>query len=524
MSTTNQGRLILVSNRLPLTFEYSNDKWHVQQSMGGLVTAIDPVLRDRGGIWIGWPGTTEDINLEELSPDSQEKIGYAIKGVSLSQQELDNFYFGFSNEIIWPLFHDLQTRCNFFRTEYWADYEAVNHKYAQVTADHYKPDDYIWVQDYQLMLVGRELRKAGVEASIGFFLHIPFPSPDIFLKLPWRRPILDALLQYDLIGFQTPRDRDNFARCARRLMEGTEVSGYGRLLTVQRGGKKVRAGAFPISIDFEEFARSAAQPEVEARIKVLEDERPLLADNRPLRQYLLGVDRLDYTKGIPFKLEALRHALLRHPELHEKITLIQIAVPSREDIPEYHRLKAEIERLVGEINGQFTKPGWVPIHYVFRSLDQTDLLAHYRSSDIALVTPLQDGMNLVAKEYCACNLDENGILILSEFAGAAPQLKEGALLVNPYSIEAVADCIYRAFKMKKEERTTRMRSLRRSVRESDIFWWVETFLKAARIDQNQRDEGPNERRPDGRGRPQQVEQLESDWSHFYAKQFKLLKE
>jgi trehalose 6-phosphate synthase len=307
---------------------------------------------------------------------------------------------------------------------------------------------------------------------MGFFLHIPFPSPDIYLKLPWRLPLLHALLDYDLIGFQTPRDRRNFTQCLRLLISGVEAHGKGNVISVRHASRASRVGAFPISIDYNAFHRQARAPEVAAR--AAEFHRLL-----PDRRLILGVDRLDYTKGIPHRLQAFRNALDRYPQLRERISLIQVVVPSRVDIPEYSELKAQIEQLVGEINGTFMRPGgWVPVWYVYGSLTRDELLAHYRAADIGLITPLRDGMNLVAKEYCACS-EESCVLILSEFAGAAQQLHRGALLVNPYDIEGVADAIYRAYIMSDEERRARMRSMRRAVREYDIFWWVDAFLHAA---------------------------------------------
>ncbi len=333
-------------------------------------------------------------------------------------------------------------------------------------------DDFVWVHDYHLMHVASELRRLGRTGPVAFFLHIPFPSLDMFLKLPWRLHLLRALLAYDLIGFQTLRDQRNFVQCVRALLKDVAVMERGQSL-VPAEGREVRVGSFPISIDFNAFVEQAATPEVSAAVEEL---HRLL----PNRQLILGVDRLDDTKGIPQRLEAFRHALMRYPELHERLTLIQVVVPSREDIPQYHELKTQIERLVGEINGQFTRPGgWVPIHDVFRSLKRVELLAYYRAADIGLITPLEDDMNLVAKEYCAASLEEDCVPILSEFAGAAAQLQRGALLVDPHDIEGVAEAIHRAYVMPSAERRARMRRLRRSIREQDIFGWVDTFLRAA---------------------------------------------
>lgn len=470
-TTTREGRLITVSNRLPIVVARADDgEWQIEPGSGGLISALAPMLRDRGGVWIGWPGVVEEelANLGSLLARATEESGYALRPVLLTTNEHDKFYLGFSNEIIWPLFHDLQTRCNFDPT-YWATYEAVNRKFARAVAQYSRAGDYIWVHDYHLINVASELRALGIVNAIGFFLHIPFPSLDIFLKLPWRFQILRALLDYDLIGFQTLRDRQNFIQCVRELLKDVSIHGEGPLIMAQIGARAVRIGTFPVGIDVRTFARQAASP-------VVADAAQHIHEALPDRTIIFSTDRLDYTKGIPEKLAAFRHALLQYPELQERVTLVQAVVPSRTDIREYAGLKAEVERLVGEINGQFTRAGWVPIHYIYHRLEHTELLAYYRSSAIALITPLKDGMNLVAKEYCACSRDD-GVLILSEFAGAAAQLS-GALLVNPYDVAGVAEAIYQAWTMDQEQRHARMRNLRRAVRDHDIFWWLGSFLQA----------------------------------------------
>lgn len=470
-----KGRLISVSNRLPVVLGREEDgRWSIEEGMGGLVTALVPVLKDRGGLWIGWPGVvTEDRvdDLQGLLDSASEKFGYDLHPVLFTAEERANFYYGFANEIIWPIFHDLQTLCN-FDPGYWKAYCGVNRKFAEVIAHHHEKEDYIWVHDYHLMKVAEELESLGVESSFGFYLHIPFPSLDIYLKLPWRMEIMRALLHYDLLGFQTLRDRRNFVQCIEAIIPDARIEGDGQVIDVRVGPRPVRVGAFPISIDFHEFARQAATEEVSRRGWGIHE-------SLPDRKIILGVDRLDYTKGIPYRFNAFRNALQRYPELHRKVSLVQIVVPSRGGIPEYGELKTEIEQLVGEINGEYTESGWVPLHYIFRSLERPELLAYYRCAEVALITPLKDGMNLVAKEYCACNLEESGVLILSEFAGAAAQLQDGAILVNPYHIEAVGDAIYEAVNMDRSERRRRMRSLRETIRQHDIYWWVDSFLDAA---------------------------------------------
>jgi trehalose 6-phosphate synthase/phosphatase len=466
-------RLIVVSNRLPFSFRRNETgQWQAEPGSGGLVTALLPVLRHRGGMWIGWAGAAgEDPELNNALDAVGKGAGYALKTVPLTDEEIHNFYFGFSNEIVWPLFHDLQSLCN-FEPVYWQTYCEVNRKFAEVVRETATPSDFIWVHDYHLMNMAAELRRAGVTSRIGFFLHIPFPPLDLFLKLPWRMSLLAALLQFDLIGFQTIRDRRNFVQCVHALVKSAKVEGRGQVQLVSALGRVVRIGNFPISIDYNTFMRQAATADVAERAREL---HRLLPD----RKLILGVDRLDYTKGIPLRLKAFHHLLTRHPELRERVSFIQVVVPSREDLHEYRSLKTEIEQLVGKINGGFVRPGgWVPVWYVYSSLARLDLLAYYRAADIALITPLKDGMNLVAKEYCACSIEEDCVLILSEFAGAAAQLSRGALLVNPYDIEGVAEAIQRAYHMDKGERQARMRRMRRSIRECDVFWWVDSFLRA----------------------------------------------
>lgn len=469
-----RSRLIVVSNRLPVTFRRApSGEWIAQPGSGGLVTALLPVLRDRGGTWIGWPGAAGDEpDFTRALDAAAENAGYTLAPVALGATEVRDFYHGFSNEVLWPLFHDFPSLCN-FDPAYWAAYLDVNRKYARAVGERAKNADFVWVHDYQLMDVGRELRNLGVQARIAYFLHIPFPAPDIFMKLPWRKAVVEALLSYDLVGFQTPRDRRNFLACASSLVEDFAHAGRASVVTVRTRERQLRVGTFPISIDYNAFMRAAAAPAVAEKAREL---HRLL----PRRKLILGVDRLDYTKGIALRLRAFLDLLERYPELRGQVSLMQVVVPSREDIPQYQVMKTEIEQLVGRINGAFARPGaWVPVWYEHRSLTRLELLAYYRAADIALVTPLKDGMNLVAKEYCACSIEEDCVLILSEFAGAAEQLAGGALLVNPFDVQGVADAIRRAHHMPQDERVARMRAMRRAIRRNDVFGWVDAFLREA---------------------------------------------
>ncbi len=464
-------RLIVVSNRLPVAASHEDGAWSLRAGSGGLVAALVPVLRQRGGTWIGWPGAdaSHAPEIDTLLDRVGDGCGYRMKPVHLSAAEVRDFYQGFSNEIVWPLFHDLQSVCN-FDPSYWCTYQAVNRKYAEAVAAHAQPDDFVWVHDYHLMNVAAELRAMGNIAKLAFFLHVPFPALDLFAKMPWGAKLIDALLQYDLIGFQTARDRRNFVQCVRALAPDAAIEGKGRALVANRAGRCTRIGTFPISIDYDALAQPAALQEIECATAEL---RSRLPDTT----LVLGIDRLDYTKGIPHRLQAFHELLKRRPEFRKRITLIQVVVPSRVDIPEYDALKRTIEQLVGRINGEFMKPGgWVPVWYVYGHLTPVELSAYYRAADIALVTPLRDGMNLVAKEYCASNVDEGGVLVLSEFAGAAAQLRQGALLVNPYDIDGVSAAIAAACEMPRSERRARMARMRCGVRRYNVFWWVDAFL------------------------------------------------
>ena len=473
MTPESSKRLIVVSNRLPYALEKgTGDKWKLKPGSGGLVTALLPVLRNRGGLWIGWPGVYDEVpHMQEVFAQAAQGAGYALHPVTLSREEVDKYYHGYSNESIWPLFHDLQDRCQ-FDPDYWHTYVKVNRKFAQVLNDNSREEDFVWIHDYQLMDVGHHLRDMNRQVEMAFYLHIPFPSPDIFMKLPERQAVLSALLAYDLVGFQTLRDRRNFLQCVRMLVQGARVKSERNLGLVRFEGREMRVGNFPIGIDAAGFSTKAASAEVTERAA---EFRETYFDGK----IVLGVDRLDYTKGIPERLRGFANLLERFPEVRGKIRLFQIVVPSRVDIPTYDDLKTEIETLVGEINGRYSEMGWMPIHYFFRSVPSTDLLALYRAADIALITPLKDGMNLVAKEFCACSLEEDSSLILSQFAGAAAQLGRWSLIVNPYDVEQTADALYHAFRMPMGERRYRMKQLRRNVRNQNVFWWVDKFMQAA---------------------------------------------
>ena len=466
-----KNRLVVVSNRLPIAINRTGGSWQIKSGEGGLVTAMAPLMKANQGVWVGWPGCGPEAPIEDLVDIFTRDQGYSLKPVPLSEDEVEKYYRGFSNEALWPLFHDLLGHCIFSHDNYRV-YDAVNRRFAQVTAETSSDTDIIWIHDYQLILSGWYLRQLHPRRKIAFFLHIPFPSPDLFRRLPWSNQLLVSLLAYDLVGFQTLRDHRNFIHCVASLTKGVEVRSRHRNHTVlSYGDRIIKAGHFPISIDFNDFDQSARAEEVAKAAWYLHE-------NYEQRQLILGIDRLDYTKGIPERFLAFERTLEKYPDLRQKISLLQVVVPSRTMVPDYIDLKGQLEQLAGRINGRFSEHGWVPLHYHFRSLDTVQLLAHYRTAEIALITPLRDGMNLVAKEYCACSIDNSGVLILSKFAGAADQLGKYALLVNPYDIEKTADAIYQAFSMTQAERQRRMRSLRNQIRRNDVHHWLERFITA----------------------------------------------
>jgi trehalose 6-phosphate synthase len=464
-------KILIVSNRLPVRIAREGKRISIQPGSGGLVTALAPVLRDRGGTWVGWDGDPLGKAPKSLLEKHSTSVGYRLKPIPLLPEEVTEYYHGFSNETLWPLFHDLLGHCHFSRQN-WGTYRQVNRKFAETVAAEVGPGDLIWVHDYQLLLVARYLDELGVKARKAFFLHIPFPPWDLFTRLPWRTEIIQSLLTYDLLGFQTERDRRNFIQCVRNCLPTSRVKGPPRDQVFDHGGREIRLGAFPISIDYEGFNRLAASDDVAKKAW-------LIHETLPSRKLILGVDRLDYTKGIPERLEAFEVLLEKYPQVRGRITLVQIAVPSRTDVPEYQLMKENIDRTIGRINGRYTRDGWIPIHYIYRTLPRLELVSYYRTSEIALITPLKDGMNLVAKEYCASCVENRGVLILSEFAGAAVTLRRGALLVNPYNVEHVADQIFEAYQMTPSDQGRRMSQLRREIRRNNVFRWVDQFFQAA---------------------------------------------
>jgi len=456
------SRLLLVSNRLPVTVKAEKEHVSVVRSAGGLATGLSGPHERSGGLWIGWPGDVSRLSSAQRAEVESQLTKLRCVPLYLSAGEVSRYYEGYSNRSLWPLCHYLLDRIPRQERD-WDTYAKVNERFADMAARHYRPGDTIWVHDYQLMLVPGLLRQRLPEARIGYFHHIPFPSDEIFRTLPHREELLRGLLGADVVGFHTPSYVHHFSNSLLRLL-GLETD----MDHVTHEGRTVRLGAFPMGIDAAAFERLAHDPGVLGEVSVIQE--------RGVGQrLLLGIDRLDYTKGIPRRLLAVQRLLEREPAWRGRLRLIQVAVPSRTQVEDYAAYREKVDELVGRINGQYGTVHSVPIHYLYRSFNERQLVGLYRAADVMLVTPTRDGMNLVAKEFCAARPDEEGVLILSEFAGSAPELRE-ALIVNPYDIEGMADAIEYALEMPVEERRKRMRSMRAQVKAHDVHWWVGHFL------------------------------------------------
>ncbi len=461
------SRLLIVSNRLPVTLTVDDGEAHVVPSVGGLATGLRGPHERTGGVWVGWPGQPAPGSTKRRAELAQLLAEHRAVPVWLTQTEVARFYEEVSNGVIWPLFHYLPDQMP-LHVEHWDVYEAANARFADAVVAQYRPGDTIWVHDYQLMLLPALLRARLPAARIGFFLHIPFPSAELFATLPAREAVLRGLLGADLVGFHTASYARHFAESVTRVL-GLPAAQE----RVDVDGRTVRVGVFPMGVDADGYAQRAASAEVDAEVAALAPHDG--AD--PDVALFVGVDRLDYTKGIPRRLLAFEQLLVQHPELRERVRLIQVAVPSRTAVRAYQRFRHDVDALVGRINGAFGTPRWTPVHYLYRGLPEAQLLALYRAARVMLVTPVRDGMNLVAKEFVACRADEDGVLVLSEFVGAAAELTD-ALRVNPFDVDGAAAVYHDALLMPREERRARMRAMRQRVRSYDVHAWADSFLAA----------------------------------------------
>jgi trehalose 6-phosphate synthase len=456
---------VVVSNRLPVDRVTSaNGEATWEHSPGGLVTALEPVMRAADGVWVGWAGKP-DAEFEPFVSD-----GIHVVPVVLTADDIENYYEGFSNDTLWPLYHDVIMPPSFHR-EWWDSYVAVNQRFADAVINISAAGAVVWVQDYQLQLVPKMLRTARPDLTIGFFNHIPFPPYGIFAQLPWRKQIIEGLLGADVIGFQRVADAGNFSRAVRRVLgfvtknPTIEVPGvYPRV---------VLAKAFPISIDSQGFEDMARRPDIQARAQQI---REGLGNPKTI---MLGVDRLDYTKGIGHRLKAYGELLAEGRLKVEDVTLVQVASPSRERVQAYMQLRDEIELTVGRINGDYATISHTAISYHHHGYPREEMVALYLAADVMLVTALRDGMNLVAKEYVATRFDQTGVLVLSEFTGASDELKK-ALRINPHDIDGLKDAIVQAIEMPRNEQRKRMRAMRKQVLAFDVARWSIDFLSALR--------------------------------------------
>ncbi|OBA70659.1 trehalose-6-phosphate synthase [Mycolicibacterium elephantis] len=468
-SGSGNSDFVVVANRLPIDMERLPDgstTW--KRSPGGLVTALEPLLRRRRGAWIGWSG------VPDADEDPIEQDDMVLYPVTLSAYDVAEYYEGFSNATLWPLYHDVIVKPIYHR-KWWDSYVDVNRRFAEATAKAAAQGATVWVQDYQLQLVPAMLRTMRPDLTIGFFLHIPFPPVELFMQLPWRSQIVEGLLGADLVGFHMAGGAQNFLILSRRLAGANTSRGSvgvrARFGEVHLDDRVVRVGAFPISID-------SASLDQQARSKAIRKRaREIRAELGNPRKILLGVDRLDYTKGIDVRLRALSELLAENRTDRGDTVLVQLATPSRERVESYIEMREDIERQVGHINGEYGEVGHPVVHYVHRPVPRDELIAFFVAADVMLVTPLRDGMNLVAKEYVACRSDLDGALVLSEFTGAAGELRH-AYLVNPHHLDGVKDAIEAALTQTPEEGRRRMRALRRQVLTHDVDRWARSFLDA----------------------------------------------
>jgi len=470
----SRAGLVIVSNRLPV--QWTERGW--SRSAGGLVSALEPVLEKRGGTWVGWNGDSGGMTLQ---PPASETVNYVP--VPLIEEEIAQYYLGFANSTLWPLFHGA-IRPPEINDSWWKTYCSVNARFAQAAIESVDREGVVWVHDYHLLLVPRLLKRFS-SVRTRFFLHIPFPPLEVFARLPWRRELLEGVLGADVAGFQTKRSSSNFIDAVTTF---TDAKLVGEDLVSNTG--RTRVVTAPISVDAEGFERIAAMPSTRHRAHVL---RHKLGDPRTV---FLGIDRLDYTKGIEVRLHALEAMLCNHPEIADEVRFVQIAVPSRESIGDYEKTRRSIEQLAGRIDGIHASHLQMPVRYVYDTLSREELVAYYLAADVMAVTPLADGMNLVSKEFVASTVDLNGVLVLSEFAGSANELTD-AVLVNPFDIADMADQMYRAMTMPQSEKIARMKAMRWVVDRNDLDVWARRALGSLGDDDTMSVEGLSARRAVG---------------------------
>jgi trehalose 6-phosphate synthase/phosphatase len=455
------SKTIIVSNRLPISLRHRKGKFEFKPSAGGLATGLGSIYKEGENIWIGWPGNTVE-DPEQRAEIMLELHELKMAPVFLTKEDVEEFYEGFSNETLWPAFHYF-TQYMVYNPAHWEAYVRVNEKFCEAILKKAGPEDTIWVHDYQLLLLPKMLREKLPNATIAFFQHIPFPSYEIIRMIPWRKQLLEGMVGADLIGFHTYDDMRHFLSAVGRITGLSSESGY-----IQAENRIINVDSFPMGIDYDKFANQAKSRKTQG---IVREFRKQVEDQK----LIITIDRLDYSKGIPQRIQAFAQLLKEHKELHGKVAMIMIVVPSRDKVQSYKELKQEIDLLVGRINSEYSTLTWVPVHYFYRSFPFEELSAFYSMSDIALVTPLRDGMNLVCKEFVASKTDQTGVLILSEMAGASKELQD-AVLVNPNDQQSVIDAIYNSLSMKPAEQKARMVSMQESLKKYDVFQWVKVFM------------------------------------------------
>jgi alpha,alpha-trehalose-phosphate synthase [UDP-forming] len=468
--------LIVVTNREPYAITGNEKKgYHLQKTTGGLVTALEPVLKKQGGLWVSWEGNKPLTDEQrEVLRNEAETMPFNLAAVPLSRQEIKYYYNGFANDLLWPLFHYFLSRANFSESRNWPNYVSANRKFADVVLAKTSPTDWTWVHDYQLLLVPQMVREASPHQRIGFFNHIPFPSYELFRTLPYRREILRGLLGSDLVGFHTDDYARHFMKCVDKLLP-TEARVDSDNGLIYYDGRAITVQAFPISIDVDHIQSLAAKPESTEKAKALRQQYDAMGIN-----FIgVGVDRLDYTKGILERLEALEAFFAEYPEFKKKVSFVQICSPTRTAVGTYQELSAEVEQAVGRINGRLAEGTWSPIQFFSQGISQEELIPYFLASDFCMVTPLRDGMNLVAKEYCATQLENRGALIVSELAGASSEMNE-AFVVNPFSQHRMVEALHKVMTLPSDEKQQRMATCRQQVESVNIHTWVNDYLHAFR--------------------------------------------
>ncbi len=464
------NRLVLMSNREPYIHERTKRGIKCKVPSGGLITALDPVMQATQGTWIAWGSGSADVEMSDEAGRARvppENPKYTLRRVWLTNKEVEEYYFGFSNRVIWPVCHMFQENAQFDR-QYWETYRKVNDKFSAAAVEEMGEGDNLWIQDVHYCLVPSRVRESLPDANIAVFWHIPFPAVETFTCIPWRNELVRGLLGSDLVGFHTSAYTNNFLNTVRKVVPEASVEGS----RIELDGHVTHAKTFPIGIDYRSYRELGNADTIKKRAARM--RRKLGIDN-----IVLGVDRLDYTKGILNRFLAFEKFLDVNPAYRGKVSFIQVASPTRSSINEYRAMKRQIEETVGRVNGRFQQPNWTPIIYMHRHIPSDELLILYQVADVAMVTPVVDGMNLVVKEYVTVN--DRGVVVLSEFAGASEEMSD-ALIVNPYDVDMTAGAILRALTMTSEERQRQNYSLRKVVREHDVFWWLDTFMKEWGVD------------------------------------------